>query len=248
MQNLGNSDNALDTKNLEYVTPEQAAELLHISTRTVYDRLKAGKIVGQQDGRQWKIRVADILPQNVLALMRDGFQMEAKGQIRQAIEKFRQAAESHPDYGLAFFCWGSVCGRWHHYSEALEPLRTAIKLNPEYVSAHFNIGIAYNWLNNPIGAIEHLEKVVALDEKIPEAHHQLGFAYMQLGQYQNAARELELAVQGAPDHTMAHIFLARTYLKLSDYDGLSRQAQILRLQCPSEADWLDKVLEEKSYR
>ena len=39
----------------DYLTPEQAAEILGVSVGSVYRRLQAGDLAGFQLGRQWRI-------------------------------------------------------------------------------------------------------------------------------------------------------------------------------------------------
>lgn len=39
----------------DYLTPDQAAELLGVSVGTVYRQLQAGDLAGFQLGRQWRI-------------------------------------------------------------------------------------------------------------------------------------------------------------------------------------------------
>lgn len=44
------------TEAVSYLTPEQWAQLCDITTRTVYNRLRAGKVPGAwKDGRQWRV-------------------------------------------------------------------------------------------------------------------------------------------------------------------------------------------------
>jgi len=40
---------------MEYLTPEQVAERLHVSRKTVYNLLKLGKIPAIRIGVQWRI-------------------------------------------------------------------------------------------------------------------------------------------------------------------------------------------------
>lgn len=40
---------------MEYLTPEQVAERLHVSRKTVYNLLKEGKIPAIRIGVQWRI-------------------------------------------------------------------------------------------------------------------------------------------------------------------------------------------------
>lgn len=45
---------------LEYLTPEEVAEKLRVSQRTVYEWLRNGRLRGLQVGRWWRIRPADL--------------------------------------------------------------------------------------------------------------------------------------------------------------------------------------------
>jgi excisionase family DNA binding protein len=45
---------------MRYLTPEQVAEQLGVSIRTVYEWLLAGRLKGLKAGRLWRIRPADL--------------------------------------------------------------------------------------------------------------------------------------------------------------------------------------------
>lgn len=44
----------------EYLTPEEVAVLLRVSTRTVYEWLRSGKLPAVQIGKVWRINRQDI--------------------------------------------------------------------------------------------------------------------------------------------------------------------------------------------
>lgn len=46
----------------EFLTPAEAAKLLRVTRRTVYNWLKEGKLPAVQFGRGWRIRRADLMP------------------------------------------------------------------------------------------------------------------------------------------------------------------------------------------
>jgi excisionase family DNA binding protein len=46
----------------EFLTPEEAAKLLKVTRRTIYNWLKAGKVPAVQFGRGWRIRREDLMP------------------------------------------------------------------------------------------------------------------------------------------------------------------------------------------
>jgi excisionase family DNA binding protein len=45
----------------EVLTPEQAAELLHVSVATVYRELRAGRLPGFKIGQQWRLSRDELL-------------------------------------------------------------------------------------------------------------------------------------------------------------------------------------------
>jgi excisionase family DNA binding protein len=44
----------------DYLTPEEAAEVLGLSVQTVYKKLNSGDLAGFQLGRQWRVPPAEI--------------------------------------------------------------------------------------------------------------------------------------------------------------------------------------------
>jgi excisionase family DNA binding protein len=46
----------------EYLSPEEVAELLSVTRRTVYNWLKSGRIPAMKIGGVWRVRRADLQP------------------------------------------------------------------------------------------------------------------------------------------------------------------------------------------
>ena len=49
-----------------FLTPEEVADLLRVSRRTVYNWLRAGELPALRIGKTWRIRREDIEPQRSL--------------------------------------------------------------------------------------------------------------------------------------------------------------------------------------
>jgi excisionase family DNA binding protein len=49
-----------------FLTPEEVADLLRVSRRTVYNWLRAGELPALRIGKTWRIRREDIEPQRAL--------------------------------------------------------------------------------------------------------------------------------------------------------------------------------------
>lgn len=198
------------TTNKEFLTPEEAAEIMRVSTRTIYEMLRNNKLPATQFGRQWRIRVSDILPSDIGVLIQEALEVDAQGLTELALFKLEHIVRIHPYYALGHWLLGTLAGRSRDYEKAIHHLQQAINLNSEYKLAYYNLGVAYNYLGDS-QAFSVLEKALELDPNYADTYYQLGYAYSYKRSYLEAIKMFEEAIKRDPNNTMAYHFLARAY-------------------------------------
>jgi excisionase family DNA binding protein len=213
------------------LTSEQAAELLQVSKRTMYEWLRTGQVPGVQMGvKLWRVREGDILTPGVRGLLEQGLICDANCRVQEGAVHFRKALELNPRYNLANLCLGNMYYRWSHYGEAEGPLKKAIELNPEWIAPYGILGLNYNHWGNYLGAEEMFRKTVELSPDHAESYYQLGYSLLQqfsVDKNKEAILALRKAVDLDARHIMAHYFLVELLIKERDfysarklYDGL----------------------------
>jgi excisionase family DNA binding protein len=223
------------------ITPEQAAELLQVSKRTMYEWLRNGEIPSVRMGeRLIRVREKDVLTPDVRAYLEQGLQHDSPHphEMEQAERAYNKAIQLNPRYALAYFCLGTMYYRWGHYHKAEAPLRKAIELNPEYFASYMNLGMNFNYAGRYSAAEEVLKKAVELNPDYAEAHYQLGFALLQqYVKYEDGIKHLKKAVELNPRHAMATHFLGLALVvRAGDFDGARELQMRIKDFNPQEAE------------
>jgi excisionase family DNA binding protein len=223
------------------ITPEQAADLLQVSKRTMYEWLRNGEIPSVRIGeRLIRVRESDVLTPDARAYLEQGLLHDSPHphEMEQAVRAYNKAIQLNPRYALAYFCLGTMYYRWSHYHEAEIPLKKAIELNPEYFAAYMNLGMNYNHAGNYHDAEEILKKAIDLKPDHAEAHYQLGFSLLQQYlKYEEAIKYFKKAVELYPKHTMATHFLGfALVVRARDFDGARELQERIKDINPQEAE------------
>ena len=116
-----------------------------------------------------------------------------KGDVDDAIEKYRRSLELHPDYPEALYNLGSALLQKGDIDRAIMLCEKALKLQPTDVDAHVVLGNALMARQDVDRAITHYRQALKLRPSDPNAHHNLGVALQQQGKTEEAASELEKA-------------------------------------------------------
>ncbi len=234
------SPNNTSSESNKLLTPEQAADLLQVSKRTMYEWLRKGEIPAVRIGeRLVRVRESDVLTPDVRAYLEQGLLYDSPHphEMEQAVRAFNKAIQLNPRYTLAYFYLGTMYYRWGHYHKAIEPLKKAIELNPEALASYMNLGMNYNNAGMYHGAEEVLKKAVEIMPDHAEAHYQLGFALLQ--QYlkdKEAIKHFKKAVALNPNHVMAIHFLSLVLIRARDFSGARKLQEQIKDLHPKEAE------------
>jgi excisionase family DNA binding protein len=230
-----------------FLTPEQAAGELQVSTRTVYEWLRRGELPGRQFGdRVWRILESDVLTPGVRGLLEEGLICSARRWIEEGAKAFEKALDMNPKYNLANFHLGEMYYRWGRYSEAEAPLLRAIDLHPEWVAAYGVLGLTYNHWGRYEAAEMVLRKLVELAPGHAEGFYQLGYC---LTQQQSNAKDPEAveafqkAIDLDPSNRRYYLFLPDLLFKLGDLNAARDLYLRLRNVHGDLADRLSKRIE-----
>lgn len=228
------------------LTPEQAAELLQVSKRTVYEWLRIGELPATRIGeRLWRIREGDIVNPQMDTYLKMGMEHDARCEVERGAWAYKKAIELNPRHFLPYFGLGTMYYRWSHHYEAVEPLKKAIELNPEALPAFVNLGMNYNYSHNYPEAESVLRKAIELKPDHAEAHFQLGFALMQqslLSNKKEVIKHLREAVRLNPDHWKAIHFLSLALIDAQDFNGARQLRDEVKEKHPNAGEHLDLLL------
>ncbi len=235
--------NTEDTSRL--LTPEQAADVLQVSKRTMYEWLRKGEMPSVRIGeRLVRVRESDVLTPDVRGFLEQGLQLSHHpATVEQAAAFFEKAIRLNPRYTLAYFHLGTMYYEWSHYHKAIEPLKKAIELNPEMPASYINLGMNYNLAGMYRNAEEVLRQALKIVPDQTQAHYDLGFALMQQRRTKEAVRHFRAAVRSNPQNIMAYHFLGHVLvIHLNDLAGARKLVRELAPLHPDQAEHLEHLI------
>lgn len=149
--------------------------------------------------------------------------LAAKGDMRQAVERFQRAIAIYPDYLDARNDLGAQYLKLKRFDEAAEQFRVVLEKNPKNFNSRFNLGLVLIEQKDYAAAIAQLNQAVAIDSAQPAPRLWLGVAFLQTGDLPGAERELSRAlITGGANFVAAHYYLAQVYLRRGDSAEASR--------------------------
>lgn len=232
------------------LTPEQAAELLQVSKRTMYEWLRNGEIPCERIGdRLIRVRENDVLSPDVRTYFEQGHQLaQNPATVDRAEEFFKKAIALNPKYALAYFALGTMFYQWSHFSRAVEPLKKAIELNPSF-PAYMTLGMNYNLWGRYEDAEETLLKALEIEPNSSAVHYEIGCAIMMTA-FHDEKRMKEavehfrktLESESAPELS-AHFLGQALVLHLRDFQGALKFADELKNRFPNTTEHIKSLVE-----
>ena len=137
-----------------------------------------------------------------------GAMLQARGDVREALEHYRAAVSLRPQDAIANNALGGALLATGNARAALGPLREAVKTQPDYFPAHYNLGNALASLERYREAAKEFQAAVRLRPDDSMAQANLGGALAASGELEEAQRHLEKAVQLDPRNSVAQENLA----------------------------------------
>jgi len=141
--------------------------------------------------------------------------------LDEAIDKFRKALISAPNYPDLHFYLGIAYFRKGALNKAVEQFHQVIELRGDYQSthlqyAHLQLGIIYIKQKSWEQARLSLEKVLEMNPSSAEAYFNLGEVYFKmskqgLADLEQALKMYKKAVSLNPDYPEAHVGLGQVY-------------------------------------
>ena len=113
------------------------------------------------------------------------------GRLKEALELYRGARESHPDLAPLHHGEGLALHRLERPAEAETPLRRAIELDSEEGRFHLVLGHVLFELGRPDEAVAEYKEMTRLEPMDGEGWRALGFAEYNLRRYPEARAALE---------------------------------------------------------
>lgn len=204
-----------------------------------------------KEAQEYLRKVAELSPDDPSANIALAENLEALGQLDEAISNYMKAALSaaqkeqwsealsliercnklNPNNTRVLGIKAEVLRLWGHYQEALEALDHSLEVEPEDAFTLGMKGQVLLALDQNKEAMEVLEKAITAKPDLGWLHAELGEALRQLGHYEEALSAFDRALELEPENVLARAGRGALLTVLERYDEALEE--------------LDKLLEEE---
>ncbi|BCZ79370.1 hypothetical protein PTKU64_30450 [Paraburkholderia terrae] len=165
-----------------------------------------------------------ILP-NAIYYNNLGNALREHGQLKQAIDGYREAVTLNPEYAEAHNNLGNALREDRQPDAAMHSCAQAIELRPGYAEAYNNLGNALKDLGEVDSAVLAYRKAISFRRKYADAHNNLGNALMEQGKYDEAISSYHSAIALEPGRALIHNSLGTLLLARGDLAGAAASLQ-----------------------
>ncbi|MBN3765094.1 glycosyltransferase family 41 protein [Burkholderia sp. Ac-20365] len=156
-----------------------------------------------------------ILP-NAIYYNNLGNALREHGQLKQAIDGYREAVALNPGYAEAHNNLGNALREDRQPDKAMHSCAQAIELRPGYAEAYNNLGNALKDLNEIDSAVLAYRKAISFRQDYADALNNLGNALMEQGKYDEAIDSYRRAIALDPNRALMHNSLGTLLLARGD--------------------------------
>ena len=121
-------------------------------------------------------------------LAKDADALRAKGQLRQAVDKYLEALRMYPTFLRALSFMGAVQQQLGDIKQAARVLEYAARLYPNDAAAQFNLGVAYNSMGDAENAIAAYRRAIDLEPDFFPVYFNLGSVLFSVNRMSEAIR------------------------------------------------------------
>lgn len=142
-----------------------------------------------------------------------GLQLQARGNLSEAIQAYQQALQMDPGYAHAHVNLLSVYVAQGNWRKAESHYRAALEIHPNLPEAHYNFGILLSRTGQWPAAAKAFRKALEINPYYAEAHNNLGALLAREGNLEEAERHFRWALENKPDYREASFNLARLLMR-----------------------------------
>jgi len=167
---------------------------------------------------EWTYALKMKTPTLVEKLCRQGFNFSIRGEFKDALNYFKEAAEKSPDDTVAWYGLGSCYDGIKQPEKAIEAFKQVIRIDPKNADAYFNLGRYYRKLERYEKAIEAYYQAIEADPDHAPSYFDLGMVYGKLEELKNGEKAFKQVLRINPDHAPSYFYMGLTYNNMGRYD------------------------------
>lgn len=199
--------------------PTAAAVAVLVAVTVPWTILTRQQIAFWRDTRLLFTHALEVTSGNYLALNNLGTDLDKEGRRDEAMEKFRAAIRTRPDYTQAHKNLGVVLLETGKPQEAMAEFHQALQINPSYADAHYSLGVLLERQGQLDDALTQFTLACQANPTHADAQYNLALQLMRKGLLQQAIEHLQNTIRLQPDSADAHNNLGFVYQQLKQPDA-----------------------------
>tara|TARA_B110000438_G_scaffold296463_1_gene341206 strand:+ start:2411 stop:5467 length:3057 start_codon:yes stop_codon:yes gene_type:complete len=145
------------------------------------------------------------------AALASGIELQNKGQLEKATEKYKAALVLEPENPDALHLLGIVQAQLNRVDDAIALITRAIEKRPRFSEALYNIGRIYQSKSRPQEAINAYVRAARFRDGYSDAWYNLGCVYSDVGMFEEALAAFEAGLTFDPKNEEFHDAICRLY-------------------------------------
>jgi Flp pilus assembly protein TadD len=130
--------------------------------------------------------------------------LQQKGDVAQAIEAYRMAADVNPQHASTWYDWGYLLQQQGDERGARDKYRMTLRFAPRHAFAHYNLGYILQKHGDYTQAIQHYRAAIAADPHFYWSWYNLGYIRQKQGQYRAALADYRKSIEVDPKHALSY--------------------------------------------
>ncbi|MGH9807304.1 MAG: tetratricopeptide repeat protein, partial [Terriglobia bacterium] len=171
-------------------------------------------------------------------LLRQGNELEARGNHAAALECYESAACAAPAYPTAYMNIGNVLQQLRRFDEAADSYREAIRVAPDYAPVRFNFGSFLASRGENDAAEAQLRAALHIDPRMAEAAVAMSVVLEATDRPAEAENILRRALELRPDYALAALNLGQLLLRLGRFDDALSFIERSVVIAPDALSWM----------
>ena len=168
---------------------------------------------------EWTYGIGRKTPRIAEELCKKGFNFSIRGEFKEALSYYKEAAEKSPEDAMAWYGLGSCYVGLDDPEAAIVAFQQAIQADSKNPTPYYNLGRYYATLERYEEAISSYKKAVEVDPDHAMSYFDLGIIYSKLEVFDASEQAFKEVLRIEPMHAPSYYFIGLTHSVRGRYEA-----------------------------
>ncbi|MEW6670071.1 MAG: tetratricopeptide repeat protein [Thermodesulfobacteriota bacterium] len=174
---------------------------------------------------EWTYGFAGKTPRLAEELCKRGFAFSIRGEYKEALNFYKEAAEKSPDDAAAWYGLGACYIGLDDTEAAISAFQQAVRADPRNPTPYYNLGRYYGMLERYEEAVQAYKKAVAVDPDHALSYFDLGIIYSKREEYDAGEKAFKEVLRIEPMHALSYYFIGLGNSERGRYEAAIKSYQ-----------------------